>query len=98
MSRPADSGAPTGPAHRGGPRAGVLVALFGVGVAAFNAPLVRIWDSGATVFGLPLLPVALFAVWAALIVALALASEGLPRRRSPPTGSAPLPGEDGDGP
>ncbi len=95
MTDPAGTGMPAGPAHRGGPRPGVLVALFGVGLVAFNAPLVRIWDSGATVFGLPLLPVALFAIWAMLIAALAFASEGLPRRR-PPAERTDLPEEGGD--
>lgn len=54
----------------------MLLALCGTGLAALNFPLVSIWDKGATIFGLPLLPTALFAIWAGLIVALALASEG----------------------
>ena len=48
-----------------------LLALFGAGVLLFNFPLLRLWLSEATVFGLPLLPVALFATWAGLIVLLA---------------------------
>ena len=59
-----------------GPRPQVLVALCAAGVALFNFPLLIVWDQPATVFGLPLLPVALFAVWGGLIAALALASEG----------------------
>lgn len=53
----------------------VLIALAALGMLAFNFPLLAVWDSEATVFGLPLLPVALFAIWGALIAALAVASE-----------------------
>ena len=45
------------------------------GLALFNFPLLIVWDQAASVLGLPLLPVALFAAWAGLIAALALASE-----------------------
>lgn len=65
-----------------GPRKAVLAALFVAGALAFNFPLLAVWDTDATVFGLPLLPVALFAIWALLIAALAAASER--RRRAPP--------------
>jgi fatty acid desaturase len=58
-----------------GPRAQVLVALCAAGVALFNFPLLIVWDQPVTVLGLPLLPVALFAVWAVLVVVLALVSE-----------------------
>ena len=34
-----------------------------------------VWDRPATLFGLPLLPVALFALWSGLVAALALVSE-----------------------
>src|SRR5690606_15634923 len=44
-----------------------LVAVFGAACLLFNFPLLGVWDSGASVFGLPLLPVAIFAVWAVLI-------------------------------
>ena len=33
-------------------------------LALFNFPLLIVWDQPVTVFGLPLLPVALFAIWA----------------------------------
>ena len=66
-----------------GPRPQVLVALCAGGFALLNFPLLLIWDQPVTVFGLPLLPLALFAIWAALIVALALASAD---RRPPPDG------------
>jgi hypothetical protein len=48
-----------------------LVALFGGGWLLLNFPLLALWDRDATLFGLPLFPAALFAVWAALIGALA---------------------------
>jgi hypothetical protein len=48
-----------------------LAALFGAGLLLFNFPLLRLWLSEATVFGWPLLPVALFSGWALLIGALA---------------------------
>jgi hypothetical protein len=57
------------------PRPAVLVALCAAGLVGFNFPLLMIWDRDVTVFGLPLLPAALFALWAALIVGLALALE-----------------------
>jgi hypothetical protein len=52
-----------------------LVALFGAGWALLNFPLLALWDRDATLFGLPLFPVALFALWATLIAALALIVE-----------------------
>lgn len=62
-----------------------LVALCGAGFVVLNFPLLMIWDQQITVFGLPLLPVALFVIWAGLIVALALVSEGDAKfRRKPP--------------
>ncbi|CAM3061035.1 hypothetical protein SAMN04488021_11311 [Paracoccus aminovorans] len=62
--------------RRDGPPAQLLVALCGAGVLALNFPLLLVLDKPLTVLGLPLLPVALFGVWAALIAALALASRG----------------------
>jgi hypothetical protein len=58
-----------------GPRTQVLVALCAAGLALINFPLLIVWDQPVTVFGLPLLPTALFAIWFGLIVALAIASE-----------------------
>lgn len=63
-----------------GPRTQVLLALCAAGVVLFNFPLLMVWDSSATVFGLPVLPVALFVVWGALILVLALVCERAPRR------------------
>ena len=37
-----------------------------------NFPLLGLWDIDTTVLGVPLLPAALFSLWAFLIVALAL--------------------------
>lgn len=58
-----------------GPRTQVLVALCAAGLALMNFPLLIVWDQPVTVFGLPLLPTALFLIWAGLIAALARASE-----------------------
>ena len=52
-----------------------LLALFGAGALLFNFPLLKLWLSEHTVFGLPLLPVALFSAWALLIALLALLME-----------------------
>jgi hypothetical protein len=57
------------------PRRGILLALCAAGLVLFNFPMLILWDRDTTVFGLPLLPVALFAIWAGLIGALAWASE-----------------------
>ena len=52
-----------------------MLALFGAGVLLFNFPLLKLWLSDSTAFGLPLLPVALFFAWALLIVLQALLME-----------------------
>jgi hypothetical protein len=48
-----------------------LLALFVAGALLFNFPLLRLWLGQDLWFGLPRLPVALFLVWAGLIVLLA---------------------------
>ena len=48
-----------------------LVALFCCGWLLLNFPLLGVWDIDATVFGLPLFPVALLVLWALLIGAAA---------------------------
>jgi hypothetical protein len=48
-----------------------LLALFVAGWLLFNFPLLALWDHDATLWGLPLFPVALFVLWAVLIAALA---------------------------
>jgi hypothetical protein len=75
--------------HRGpGPQ--LLLALFAAGMVLFNFPLLVAFDRDATVLGLPLLPVALFSIWAILIGLLAWAIERRPPdRRSPPAEARP---------
>ncbi len=53
-----------------------LLALFAAGLLLLNFPLLALWDRALTVAGLPLFPLALFAVWALLIGVLALIAEG----------------------
>jgi hypothetical protein len=48
-----------------------LVALFFGGCLLLNFPLLGLWDVDTTVLGMPLLPLALFALWAGAILALA---------------------------
>lgn len=48
-----------------------LLALSALALLLFNYPLIALWDHEVTVWGLPLFPAALFAVWALLIAALA---------------------------
>jgi hypothetical protein len=48
-----------------------LIALAIAGAVMLNFPLLTLWDVHATVLGLPLLPVALFASWAVLIACAA---------------------------
>ncbi|HMN91631.1 MAG TPA: hypothetical protein PKC60_00230 [Hydrogenophaga sp.] len=63
-----------------------LVALFVAGWFLFNFPLLALWDADVRVLGLPLFPLALFVLWAALIAALAWVVERSQER-------APRPGE-----
>ena len=66
--------------RRGGRRsAPVLVALAALALLLLNFPLLLIWDQSREVFGLPMLPVMLFLIWAGLIAALALITEAGPR-------------------
>ena len=65
-----------------GPRSQLLLALWGAGLVLFNFPMLIVWDRDMTVLGLPLLPVALFGIWAALIGVLAWASERERRERT----------------
>lgn len=59
---------PTGSGQR-------LVALFALGVALFNYPLLALFDRAATAFGIPVLYVYIFCAWALLIALLALVIE-----------------------
>lgn len=79
--------------RRGGRRGGsILVALAGAALLLLNFPLLLIWDRGGALFGLPVLPVALFLIWAGLIAALAWVSEA--RSRGPLSGLRADEGED----
>lgn len=60
------------------PRAGLaarLVALFALGVALFNYPLLALFDIAAGVLGIPALYAYVFGAWALLIALLALTIE-----------------------
>ena len=60
-----------------GLRAQRLLALFALGWLLLDFPLLTLWDQGVKIGGLPLLPLALFAGWAALIgVAAWIAESG----------------------
>jgi hypothetical protein len=52
-----------------------LLALFAAGVLLLNFPLLRLWLDEGALFGVPLLPLALFVAWLLLIVALAVLME-----------------------
>ena len=58
-----------------GPSTQRLLALWAVAMVLFNFPMLIVWDQPITVAGLPLLPVALFTIWAVLIAVLAWISE-----------------------
>jgi hypothetical protein len=55
-----------------------LLALFGAGWLLFDFPLLKLWLVEGRPFGLPLLPLALFAAWGLLIGLLALIVESAP--------------------
>ncbi len=48
-----------------------LIALFCCGWLLLNFPLLGLWDVASTVWGVPLFPAALLALWALVIAALA---------------------------
>jgi hypothetical protein len=52
-----------------------LLALFAAGVLLLNFPLLRLWLVEGALFGVPLLPLALFVAWLLLIVVLAVLME-----------------------
>ena len=58
-----------------GSRAARLVCLFMLGCLLFNYPLLAIFNSRATLFGIPLLYAYLFAAWTLLIVLVAVIVE-----------------------
>ncbi|HQY10126.1 MAG TPA: hypothetical protein PK797_15595 [Burkholderiaceae bacterium] len=55
-----------------------LLAVFAAGWLLLNFPLLALWSADVQVFGLPLFPLALFGIWAALIAATAWLVERLP--------------------
>jgi hypothetical protein len=55
-----------------------LLAVFVAGWLLLNFPLLALWSADVQVFGLPLFPLALFGIWAGLIVATAWLVERLP--------------------
>lgn len=48
-----------------------LAALFVAALVLLNFPLLALWNHDLRLWGLPLFPLALFAIWTALIVAVA---------------------------
>jgi hypothetical protein len=52
-----------------------LVALFVLGWLLFSFPLLSLFNTGGTVFGIPVLYAWLFGVWAALIALMVLVVE-----------------------
>ena len=53
------------------PLAPRLVVVFVGAALLLNFPLLGLWDHAASVFGVPLFPAALFALWLGLIAVLA---------------------------
>lgn len=55
-----------------------LLALFAAGCLLLNYPLIALWNRDARLWGLPLFPLALFALWGLLIAVLAWLMERRP--------------------
>jgi hypothetical protein len=53
------------------PRRPRLLGLAALGWLGFNFPLITLWDQRVTLWGVPLMGLALFAGWAVLIAAAA---------------------------
>jgi hypothetical protein len=62
-----------------------LVALFLLGALFFSPIFIRLFGSGGTIFGLPLLYVYIFAAWGLIIGLVALAAEKS-KGSGPPSG------------
>jgi peptidoglycan/LPS O-acetylase OafA/YrhL len=58
-----------------------LVAIFLLGWLLFNYPLLALFNDAATLFGIPLMYVYLFAAWALLIGLMAFVVEQKSRRK-----------------
>lgn len=59
-----------------------LGALFAAGWLLLNFPLLALWDSDASVGGIPIFPLALFGIWAGLITTVAWWMEATPTREA----------------
>lgn len=59
-----------------------LVGVFALGWLLFNMPLLALFDTDSTVFGIPLLYAYLFGAWALLVLLLAWLSSGKAGRGS----------------
>jgi hypothetical protein len=55
-----------------------LIALFVLGCLLFSFPLLSLFNTGGTVFGIPVLYAYLFGVWVGLIVLIILVVERSP--------------------
>ena len=66
--------------RRLGPR---LTALFLLGLVCFNPPVLRIFGIPVLVFGVPLVTLYIFAVWALVILLVALTTERQTAARGP---------------
>ncbi len=64
-----------------------MVALFLLGVLAFNAPVLLLFNIDAYLFGIPLFYVYLFAAWASLIILMRLTAR-LATVETPPAPSS----------
>ncbi|VTU36224.1 hypothetical protein H4CHR_03860 [Variovorax sp. PBS-H4] len=58
-----------------GPKSQRLLGLCALGWLLLNVPLLTLWDRPVMVWGLPLMPLALFAGWAVLIACAAWIAE-----------------------
>ena len=58
------------------------MALFFFAVIALNPPLLSVFSTDGTLFGLPVLYIYLFTAWAAFVVLMALNAEGRRRPKS----------------
>jgi hypothetical protein len=63
------------PSTPDGLRSQRLLGLFALGWLLLNVPLLTLWDRPLMVFGLPLMPLAIFVGWGALIAFAAWIAE-----------------------
>jgi len=72
-------------------RAQRLGALFAAGWLLLNFPLLGLWDSGLTVLGIPLFPLALFVIWGTTIATVAWWMESRTGLETPAASEPELP-------